>query len=272
MLRPWRARLAQDREVGQSTFELIGYVIIVVMVAVVCVQGVYVSQGVATAQQAARDGARAYTLGQSVESAVDDQLPDWVEAEGKPGVTFPTSSSVRVEVKIKVPVMAGSRQVGTVSVSRSAEMPTTRRPAIPAVWTQRPGGVSGLLDPSTLCALSWAPHQLLRCDAAAALEQLNQAYRARFGTNISVTDAYRDYASQVAVYAAKPNLAARPGTSNHGWGLAVDLGGGINRFDTVQYNWMKANATNNGWHHPAWAEQRKDGGTKPEAWHWEFTG
>jgi hypothetical protein len=257
-----------DHEAGQSTFELVGYVMIVLLVTVVCVQGVYVSQAAATAQQAARDGARAYTLGQSVETAVASQLPDWIEAEGTPKTTYdPKTRSVKVEVKVNVPVMAGNRQVGTVTMTRSAVMPTERPSFSPGIGA--PKGVSGLLDPSTLCALSWAPSKLLRCDAAAALEQLNQAYLAHFGKNISITDAYRDYASQVLVYMTKPNLAARPGTSNHGWGLAVDLGGGVNSFGTSEYNWMKQNAPAYGWNHPAWAEP---GSSRPEPWHWEFGG
>ena len=44
------------------------------------------------------------------------------------------------------------------------------------------------------------------------------------------------------LYGQKPVLAAVPGTSNHGWGLAVDLCGGIERFGTQQYAWMQANA------------------------------
>ena len=53
---------------------------------------------------------------------------------------------------------------------------------------------------------------------------------------------YRTYASQVRMYGQKPALAAVPGTSNHGWGLAVDLCGGIGSFGTRQYTWMVANA------------------------------
>ena len=54
-----------------------------------------------------------------------------------------------------------------------------------------------------------------------------------------------------------------------GWGLAVDLGGGINRFGTVQHEWMRSNAPRFGWVHPSWARQS---GSLPEAWHWEYKG
>ncbi len=80
---------------------------------------------------------------------------------------------------------------------------------------------------------------------------------------------YRDYAGQVAIYAAKPQLAAVPGRSNHGWGLAVDFSCGVESFGSPAHEWMRANAGRFGWFHPAWAQA---GGSRPEAWHWEFAG
>ncbi|MFD6142233.1 D-alanyl-D-alanine carboxypeptidase family protein [Promicromonospora sp. NPDC060271] len=126
---------------------------------------------------------------------------------------------------------------------------------------------NGQIPSSVLCDLSWAPNQLLRCDAAAELENLNDAFRAEFGRNLDVTDGYRSYAEQLSVAAAKGGLAAVPGTSNHGWGQAVDLSGGIESFGTAEHAWMVANAGEYGWKHPAWAQA---GGSKPEAWHWEY--
>ncbi len=136
----------------------------------------------------------------------------------------------------------------------------------PGAWG---GHANGRIPASELCPLGVRPVLRARCDATAALERLNAAYVARFGTDISVTDAYRDYDAQVRVKAAKGNLAATPGTSNHGWGLALDLGGGINRFGTAQHLWMRENAAAYGWHLPGWALA---GGSKPEPWHWEYSG
>ena len=62
-------------------------------------------------------------------------------------------------------------------------------------------------------------------------------------------------------------LGAVPGTSNHGWGLAVDLCGGIQSYTSPQHAWMTEHAGRFGWRQPAWAQQ---GGSKPEPWHWEF--
>ena len=35
------------------------------------------------------------------------------------------------------------------------------------------------------------------------------------------------------------------------------------------YQWLKANGPLYGWTHPSWAEP---GGSRPEPWHWEYTG
>lgn len=122
---------------------------------------------------------------------------------------------------------------------------------------------------SELMGIPFAPTKSLAPAATLALVQMNNAYRSRFGNNIFITDAYRTYAQQVLLKAAKGDLAATPGTSNHGLGLAVDLGGGINSFGTPQHNWMIENASKYGWVNPSWAQQ---GGSKPEPWHWEFVG
>lgn len=128
------------------------------------------------------------------------------------------------------------------------------------------GGYSnGMIPANKLCGLGSG--HLLRCDAAAAYAQLAAAYRAQFGKTLCITDSYRSYASQVDLYARKPSLAALPGTSNHGWGVAVDLCGGVDKYNTAQYQWMKAHAGTYGWVHPAWADQ---GGNREEPWHWEF--
>jgi hypothetical protein len=126
---------------------------------------------------------------------------------------------------------------------------------------------NGQIPSSVLCDLSWAQGEQLRCDAAASLEDLNKAFRAAFGRNLALTDGYRSYAEQLSVAASKGGLAAVPGTSNHGLGQAVDLSGGIESFGTAEHAWMVANAGKYGWKLPGWAQA---GGSKPEAWHWEY--
>jgi cell wall-associated NlpC family hydrolase len=144
-------------------------------------------------------------------------------------------------------------------------------PGLPAVaggargWGGYP---NGLIPPSALCPLDVAGHAL-RCDAAAAHRALSAAYAEVFGTPLCTTDSYRTYAGQVRVYGEKPELAAVPGTSNHGWGLAVDLCGGVQTFGTPQYAWMVAHAGRYGFVHPSWADP---GNGREEPWHWEYVG
>ncbi|WP_402462805.1 D-alanyl-D-alanine carboxypeptidase family protein [Isoptericola aurantiacus] len=128
---------------------------------------------------------------------------------------------------------------------------------------------NGQIPSDALCELSFAPGETLRCDAGEQLERLDVAYRAQFGEHLDLTDSYRSYASQVATRATRGYLAAVPGYSNHGLGVAVDLGGGVESFGTARYDWLRANAPKFGWDNPGWA--RSDG-SKPEAWHWEYDG
>lgn len=131
------------------------------------------------------------------------------------------------------------------------------------------GYANGRIPASALCSPSFDPSVELRCDAAQALDALDTAYLAAFGTHLDVSDSYRSYAGQVACRRTKGSLCATPGTSNHGTGVAVDLGGGVEGFGTAQFVWMTTNAGAYGWVHPDWAAA---GGSKPEAWHWEYAG
>lgn len=135
---------------------------------------------------------------------------------------------------------------------------------LPSEYSDR----NGKLPASDLTKLSWNGVQVAN-EAAPMLELLNNAYKARFNRNLSVTDGYRTFRQQQITKALKGGLAATPGTSNHGLGLAVDLGGGVNSFNTPEYAWMALNAGKWGWVNPTWAQR---GGSKPEPWHWEFVG
>ncbi|HEX7104574.1 MAG TPA: M15 family metallopeptidase [Acidothermaceae bacterium] len=125
------------------------------------------------------------------------------------------------------------------------------------------GYADGLIPSSELCAIIGGGR--LRPDAAIAFNNMSRAYARTFGRAICVTDSYRSYSEQVAVFRKRPAFAAVPGTSNHGWGLAVDLGCGIQNYGSPQYRWMTAHAGQFGWIHPAWATRNPF-----EPWHWEF--
>ena len=88
----------------------------------------------------------------------------------------------------------------------------------------------------------------MRADASAA------------GIDIGVTDSYRSYEAQVDVARRKGlysqgGLAAKPGTSDHGWGKSLDLD-----LDSRAQAWMRANAGRYGF-----VED-----TPREPWHWTF--
>ena len=143
------------------------------------------------------------------------------------------------------------------------------RPEADCTGASTAGFANGQIPTDVLCPLWGTSGQVLRADAAAAFNALSRAYAETFRAPICVTDSYRDYPAQVAVRAAKPTLAAVPGTSNHGWGVAVDLCDGVQAFGSPQHEWLRSNAMAFGWFHPAWAQA---GGSKPEPWHWEFAG
>ena len=129
---------------------------------------------------------------------------------------------------------------------------------------------NGRIPESALCAISWQTVDHLRCDAAASFEALNTAYKARWGAAICVNDAYRSYEKQVALYnQLGAGVAAVPGTSNHGWGVAVDLGCGVGIFGNARHVWFAANAPRYGFTQPEWA---LIGSPRAEAWHWQFFG
>jgi hypothetical protein len=100
----------------------------------------------------------------------------------------------------------------------------------------------------------WAP-------AAAAFTSMKADARAA-GVDIGVTDSYRSYDQQVDLARRKGlysqgGLAATPGTSNHGWGLSLDLD-----LNSRAQSWMRANADRYGFVEDV----------PREPWHWTFHG
>ncbi len=139
-----------------------------------------------------------------------------------------------------------------------------------AAWkTSLQGYPNGKIPASALCAPTFDSGALLRCDAAEALDSLDAAYVQAFGVHLTINDSYRSYAAQVACLSTRGWLCATPGTSHHGLGIAVDLGGGIEVPGSPQHDWMVKNAATFQFEHPAWAQPD---GSKPEPWHWEYTG
>ncbi|PZR54898.1 hypothetical protein DNL40_00380 [Xylanimonas oleitrophica] len=128
---------------------------------------------------------------------------------------------------------------------------------------------NGNVVPSTLCNVGdgW----LLRCDAAAAFGRMSAAFQATFGHPVPLEGTYRAYYRQVEVYQRYgPGRAAVPGTSNHGWGTAIDVPErGEYDYGRPKYEWLRTHGPAYGWVNPGWARQ---GGGREEPWHFEYTG
>lgn len=128
------------------------------------------------------------------------------------------------------------------------------------------GYPNGEIPESALCPLP-QPGERLRADAAEAFIALDDEFQGRFGRPMCVADSYRPIDEQVRLYEEKAEgMAAAPGTSTHGRGIAVDLCGGVETEGSDEYRWMMENAPGHGWHNPEWAQN----GFEP--WHWEFQG
>jgi len=122
-------------------------------------------------------------------------------------------------------------------------------------------GSNGRLSAASLCRL-WNG-LVLEPEAAIAFAALDEHFKSVFGRDMCLDQTYRTLAQQYSTKASRGYMAATPGTSMHGWGLAVDFCAS----DTVGAAgaWIKKNAPTYGWVHPAWAST-----VKIEPWHWEY--
>jgi hypothetical protein len=145
--------------------------------------------------------------------------------------------------------------------------------ALAAAQTTAWGGHSNGNIPSgalTPVVASVAGSGYLRTDAARQYLALSLAFSNAIGTPLAITEGYRSYARQVEYWnlyqAGKGNLAAYPGTSNHGWGISCDFGAGVASSGSAAKRWMDANAPAYGW--------SPTGNTfsRPEPWHFDYVG
>lgn len=136
---------------------------------------------------------------------------------------------------------------------RAEEMARSRAPV------DLVGYGNGRIPTSALRPVARTGH-LLSAPASVAFEELLAA-AATAGVRVGITDSYRTYDQQVDLVRrkglyAEGGLAALPGTSDHGWGLAVDLD-----LDPAAQAWMRANAGTY-----AFVED-----VPREPWHWTYT-
>lgn len=151
--------------------------------------------------------------------------------------------------------------------------------------TSNPSSINGKIPTSQLCAVpmawnashSFAPgytkntQRYLNCDALAGLTSLENAFRTQFGYWATIDLTYRSYAEQVYWYntLGYPR-AALPGTSNHGYGVALDFEED-DAPDTFSWGypgnvWLQQNAGTFGFNNPF------ANGTDGESYHHNFVG
>lgn len=133
---------------------------------------------------------------------------------------------------------------------------------------------NGRIPLDELSRLTWPGQNrsgLRLTDAAArSMWRLSWRFYLRFGVALQITDAYRDYDTQVRLKKEKGSFAATPGKSNHGWGWACDMASLINQDTSAQHRWMEEEGPRSGWFNPPWAMDRIRSNGEYEPWHWEY--
>jgi LAS superfamily LD-carboxypeptidase LdcB len=117
---------------------------------------------------------------------------------------------------------------------------------------------NGRIPDSALERVGTTNHKLWAPAAEALTRMIADAKRD--GVTIGITDSYRPYAEQVDLAHRKGlysqgGLAAKPGTSEHGWGMAADLD-----LNSKALAWMRTNAAKYGF----------DNNVPRESWHWAY--
>ncbi len=147
----------------------------------------------------------------------------------------------------------GTSQVPTITLGTGSSS-STRVPAILR------GYGNGRIPKEMLTLIGIGQHRLW--GPAADQFKAMRAAAAADGVSLSVTDSYRTYDQQVTLAEQKGltkngGWAATPGTSEHGWGLAVDVD-----VDKNGLAWLRSNGARFGFVEPV----------SREPWHWEYHG
>lgn len=184
-----------------------------------------------------------------------------------PGRAAPTASTAPVADFEALLATARLEGIGAPTASRAlhleeahdhvrADGPTAPGPAGAPPELAAHG--NGRIPATALAPIGQGQHRLW-APAADAFARMAEA-AAREGVTIRVTDSYRGYDAQVDLARRKGlysqgGLAARPGTSNHGWGRSLDIDTGAGTAE-----WLRANATRFGFHEDV----------PGEPWHWTY--
>lgn len=110
----------------------------------------------------------------------------------------------------------------------------------------------------------------LHPEAAVQLTGLDQAFFQAFGKHITISEAFRDLPTQVYFWnlyqLGQGNVAAYPGNSSHGEGVAIDINSWVylNSTGSAEHQWLRANGPRYGW---SWDAVGRPSG---EPWHWNY--
>jgi LAS superfamily LD-carboxypeptidase LdcB len=145
--------------------------------------------------------------------------------------------------------------MGTQSSAGAAKSYSLNSKGIP---TELVGYGNGKIPANALEKVGATNHKLW-APAAESLTRMVSDAKAQ-GVTIGITDSYRSYDEQVDVARRKGlysqgGLAAKPGTSEHGWGMATDLD-----LNNKAQAWMRANGEKYGF----------EENTPREPWHWAY--
>lgn len=172
-----------------------------------------------------------------------------------------------------VGVRYGGPAAGSVGGPTTAQISSAIIGAAGPAGVRAPGGYGAMPVPAEIAVysngnvpdfalqpLTSQPNHRLAAPAATAWDSLVSAAAAD-GITMRITDSYRRYAEQVDLAERKGlysqgGLAATPGHSNHGWGLAVDA----DVTDPATLQWLRVNGPRFGF------VETSD----REPWHWEF--
>ena len=218
-----------------------------------------------------------------VESKAFDPFGAQYQAAVSTMQSGPTSASFSQSFSAPVPGVSGASGAGIGTPSLRAATPPPTQPTADQIQRaidgvaglpgHRPiGGYGKLPIPTELVAygngrvpkealtpIGQGGHRLY-APAAASWQNVVAAARAD-GIDLRITDSYRPYEEQVDLANRKGlykngGLAAVPGTSTHGWGMAVDA----DIRDPATMEWLRVNGPRFGWIET----------TPREPWHWEF--
>ncbi|WP_423918451.1 M15 family metallopeptidase [Frigoribacterium sp. 2-23] len=202
-------------------------------------------------------------------STSDDAKPELASLDRRHLLAYAAATAVTGSVLAVRPDSARA----VVNLGETTSSVKSVSEALAAAQVSAWGGFSNGRIPAevlTTVSATVAGSGFLRDDAARQFLSMSLAFRQALGRSLTITEGYRDFARQVDYWnryqAGTGNLAAYPGTSNHGWGISCDFGSGVETAGTAAKRWMDANGPSYGW------QPTGNGFSRPEPWHFDYSG